>query len=328
MRTKALAGACLAGLILALQPSAPAGAQDYPTRPVTIVVPFAPGGSTDLLARTVGQRLEQRWGKTFLVENKPGAASLLAASTVAKAVPDGYTLLMAPSGTLSTNVTLYKSLPYDPAADFIPLALVARTPFVLVVNPELPVHSVQDFIKWAKARPEPLSYATVGPGQPHHLLGELFKTVTGVKMTPVPYRGSLPAVNDVVAGHIPVMFVDVGPALGMIQAGKLRALGTSSKARVAAIPDVPSIAEGGVPEFDAASWQMLVAPAKTPRPAVDKLHAEIKSILALPEIKDFISKNAMVPYDNPSVEGLQEFVKGEVVRWGKVVRDAGIAGSQ
>src|ERR1043166_5062690 len=162
-----------------------AGAQDYPSRPVTIVVPFAPGGSTDLLSRMVGQKLEQRWGKTFVIENKPGAASLVAASAVAKANPDGYTLMMAPSATMSTNVTLYKNLPYDPVAELIPLAVIAQTPFVLVVNTSLPVHSVQEFIKWAKEQGGQLSYATVGPGQPHHLFAELFKSMTGVEMSPV-----------------------------------------------------------------------------------------------------------------------------------------------
>jgi tripartite-type tricarboxylate transporter receptor subunit TctC len=306
----------------------PAGAQDYPSRPVTIVVPFAPGGSTDLLSRMVGQKLEQRWGKTFVIENKPGAASLVAASAVAKANPDGYTLMMAPSATMSTNVTLYKSLPYDPVAELIPLAVIAQTPFVLVVNPSLPVHSVQDFIKWAKEQGGQLSYATVGPGQPHHLFAELFKSMTGVEMSPVPYRGSLPALNDVVAGHVPVMFVDLGAGLSIIQSGKVRALGVSPRTRVAAIPDVPSVAEAGVPDFDAASWQMLVAPAKSPRPVVDKLHAEIKSILALGETKDFIVKGGMLTFENPSVEGLQDFVKSEIVRWGKVVHQAGVAGSQ
>jgi tripartite-type tricarboxylate transporter receptor subunit TctC len=305
-----------------------AGAQDYPSRPVTIVVPFAPGGSTDLLSRMVGQKLEQRWGKTFVIENKPGAASLVAASAVAKANPDGYTLMMAPSATMSTNVTLYKSLPYDPVAEFVPLAVIAQTPFVLVVNPSLPVHSVQDFIKWAKEQGGQLSYATVGPGQPHHLFAELFKSMTGVEMSPVPYRGSLPALNDVVAGHVPVMFVDLGAGLSIIQSGKVRALGVSPRTRVAAIPDVPSVAEAGVPDFDAASWQMLVAPAKSPRPVVDKLHAEIKSILALGETKDFIVKGGMLTFENPSVEGLQDFVKSEIVRWGKVVHQAGVAGSQ
>ena len=305
-----------------------AGAQDYPSRPVTIVVPFAPGGSTDLLSRMVGQKLEQRWGKTFVIENKPGAASLVAASAVAKANPDGYTLMMAPSATMSTNVTLYKSLPYDPVAELVPLAVIAQTPFVLVVNPSLPVHSVQDFIKWAKEQGGQLSYATVGPGQPHHLFAELFKSMTGVEMSPVPYRGSLPALNDVVAGHIPVMFVDLGAGLSIIQSGKVRALGVSPRTRVAAIPDVPSVAEAGVPDFDAASWQMLVAPGKSPRPVVDKLHAEIKSILALGETKDFIVKGGMLTFENPSVEGLQDFVKSEIVRWGKVAHQAGVAGSQ
>jgi tripartite-type tricarboxylate transporter receptor subunit TctC len=306
----------------------PAGAQDYPSRPVTIVVPFAPGGSTDLLSRMVGQKLEQRWGKTFVIENKPGAASLVAASAVAKANPDGYTLMMAPSATMSTNVTLYKSLPYDPVAEFVPLAVIAQTPFVLVVNPSLPVRSVQEFIKWAKEQGGQLSYATVGPGQPHHLFAELFKSKTGVEMSPVPYRGSLPALNDVVAGHVPVMFVDLGAGLSIIQSGKVRALGVSPRTRVAAIPDVPSVAEAGVPDFDAASWQMLVAPAKSPRPVVDKLHAEIKSILALGETKDFIVKGGMLTFENPSVEGLQDFVKSEIVRWGKVAHQAGVAGSQ
>jgi tripartite-type tricarboxylate transporter receptor subunit TctC len=305
-----------------------AGAQDYPSRPVTIVVPFAPGGSTDLLSRMVGQKLEQRWGKTFVIENKPGAASLVAASAVAKANPDGYTLMMAPSATMSTNVTLYKSLPYDPVAEFVPLAVIAQTPFVLVVNPSLPVHSVQDFIKWAKEQGGQLSYATVGPGQPHHLFAELFKSMTGVEMSPVPYRGSLPALNDVVAGHVPVMFVDLGAGLSIIQSGKVRALGVSPRTRVAAIPDVPSVAEAGVPDFDAASWQMLVAPAKSPRPVVDKLHAEIKSILALGETKDFIVKGGMLTFENPSVEGLQHFVKSEIVRWRKLVHQAGVAASQ
>jgi tripartite-type tricarboxylate transporter receptor subunit TctC len=317
-----------AGIFLAMQTITPAGAQDYPTRPVTIVIPFTPGGSTDLLGRMVAKQFEERWNATFLVDNKPGAGGLIAATAVSKTVPDGYTLMMAPSGTMSTNVTLYKQLPYDPLTDFIPIAVIARTPFVLVVNPELPIHSVQDFIKYAKEKDGNLSYATVGPGQPHHLFGELFKTVTGIKMAPVPYRGSLPAATDVAAGHVPVMFVDVGPSLGLIRAGKLRVLGTSTKARVAALPHTPSIADGGVPEFDAASWQMLISPAKTPRPIVEKLHNEIKSFLAFPETNDFISKNGMVPYDNPSVEELQAFVRSEVLRWGKIVQAAGIAYSQ
>lgn len=322
------AGYIFAGVLLAIQTITQAGAQDYPARPVTIVIPFTPGGNTDLLGRMVAKHLDERWNATFLVDNKPGAAGLIAATAVSKATPDGYTLMMAPSGIMSTNVTVYKQLPYDPLTDFIPIAVIARTPFILVVNPELPIHSVQDFIKYAKEKDGNLSYATVGPGQPHHLFGELFKTVTGIKMTPVPYRGSLPAASDVAAGHVPVMFVDVAPSLALVRAGKLRVLGTSTKARVAALPDTPAIADGGVPEFDAASWQMLIAPAKTPRTIIDQLHNEIKSFLALPEPNDFIFKNGMASYDNPSVEELQAFVRSEVVRWSKVVQAAGIAYSQ
>ncbi len=329
MRYGRLASAlAVAVLAFGLAPTPPARAQDYPSRNVTIVVPFAPGGATDILARMLGQRLEQRLGKPFLVENKPGGASLIGASYVAKSAPDGHTLLMAPSGTMSVNVTLYKSLPYDPVADLIPLALAAQTPFVLVVNPSLPVQSVADFVKYAKAQSGPISFATVGPGLPHHLFAELFKSMTGIAINYVPYRGSLPALNDVVAGHVPAMFVDLGPAVGLLRADKVRPLGVSPKTRVAAFPNIPTIAESGLPEFDAASWQMLVAPSKTPRPVVEKLHGELKGILALPEIRQQIVGGGMVPIDNPSVEGLQAFVKSEIERWGKVVRDAGIAGSQ
>ena len=189
-------------------------AQDYPTRPVTIVVPFSPGGAGDILARMLGQRLEQKWGNAFIVENKTGAGGVIGVSAVAKAVPDGYTLLVAGSPQMAANVSLFKNLSYDPVADFVPLALAAQTPFVLVVNPELPVHSVADLIRFAKERAGNLSYATAGIGTPHHLFAELLKSMTGIDMSPVPYRGSLPALNDVVAGHVPLMFVDLGPGLG------------------------------------------------------------------------------------------------------------------
>jgi tripartite-type tricarboxylate transporter receptor subunit TctC len=303
-------------------------AQDYPTRPVTIVVPFASGGAGDILSRMLGPRLEQRLGKPFIVENRTGAGGVIGANLVAKASPDGYTLLIAPSAVMAVNVTLYKNLSYDPAADFVPLALVARTPFVLVVNPDLPVKSVQELVRYIKDRPGQLSYATAGPGVPHHLFAELLKSMAGIEMSPVAYRGSLPALNDVVAGHVPLMFVDLGPSLGIIQSSKVRALAVSTATRVAAIPDVPPIAEAGVPGFDAASWQMIVAPAKTPRPIVDKLHGELTSLLATPEIRDQIARNGMLPVQNPSIGGLRDFVSAEILRWGKVVQQAGIAGTQ
>ena len=306
----------------------PALAQDYPARTVTIVNPFAPGGGTDFLARMLASKLEQRWGKSFVIENRTGAGSIIAASHVQKSSPDGYTLLMAPSPTMAVNVTLFKNLPYDPLTDFIPLALIAQTPFVLIVNENLPVKSVPELIAYAKANPGKLTFASVGPGVPHHLFMEVFKSMTGIQASYVPYKGSAPAVNDVVGGHVPMMFCDLGPASAAIASGKVRALGVSSPFRVAGFLDIPPIAEVGVPGFNAVSWQMIVAPAKTPRPIVDKLHGEMVGILRTQEAKDQIAKYGFVPIDSPSVEGLQSFVKAEIARWGKVIRDAGFAGSQ
>ena len=316
----------LSGLLLAVL-AASAAAQDFPARPVTMVVPFAPGGAGDTLARMLGPKLEQTWGKPLVVDKKPGAGGVIAANFTAKAAPDGYTLMIAPSATMAINVTLYKSLSYDPVADFVPLALAAQTAFVLVVNPDLPVRSVAELIKYVKDRPGQISYATAGPGVPHHLFAELLKTMTGIDMAPVAYRGSVPALSDVIAGHVPLMFVDLGPAQGAIQGGKVRPLAVSTATRVAAIAEVPPLADT-VPGFDAASWQIIVAPAKTPRPVVDKLHGQLKAVLATPEMKDQVLKNGMLPMENPSVEGLQAFVKSEIARWGKVVQQAGIAGSQ
>jgi tripartite-type tricarboxylate transporter receptor subunit TctC len=310
---------------------APAGAQDlrtqdFPTRPVTIVVPFTPGGAGDILSRLIGPRLEQKWGKPIVVENKPGAGGAIGAVAVQKSTPDGHTLMIAPSATFAINVTLYKNLPYDPTTDFVPLALAAQTPFVLIVNPSLPVRTVAELIAYAKEKHGQLSYASSGPGVPHHLFAELLKTTTGIEMTHVPYKGSLPALNDVIAGHVPLMFVDLGPALGAIQAGKVRALGVSTATRLPQLPDVPPVGET-VPGFAAASWQMVAAPAKTPRPVIDRLHADLTGVLALPEVREQIAKTGMVPIESGSVETLQAFVKSEIVRWGKVVDQAGIAGS-
>jgi tripartite-type tricarboxylate transporter receptor subunit TctC len=317
----------LAGLFAALL-WAPAHAQDYPVRPVTIVVPYAVGGGTDILGRMVAQRLEQQLGGSFIIENRSGAGGTTGAAFAARANPDGYTLLMAPSPTLAVAVTIYKNLAYDPLADFVPLALIAQTPFVLVVNPSLPVHSIAELIALAKAEPGRLAFGSAGPGTPHHLYAELFKSMTGIEMSHVPYRGSLPLLSDVVAGHIPLTFIDFGPSIGMLQAAKVRPLGLSTKTRLAQFPDIPTIAEAGVAGFDAASWQMIVAPAKTPRPIVDRLHGELMRAVALPEFKAQIINGGMLPMDNPSVEGLQDFVKSEIIRWGAVVRRAGLAGSE
>jgi tripartite-type tricarboxylate transporter receptor subunit TctC len=318
--------------LLALVAAGAAGecakAQTYPTRPVTLVVPFAPGGGTEFLARLLGQRLEQRLGKPFVIENRPGGGGVNGAVAVARAAPDGYTLLMAPAPVMAINVALHKKLPYDPAVDFVPLALVVASPYVLVVAPSLPVHSVMDLIRLAREKPGQLSFASAGPGTPHHLFPELFKSMTGIEMTHVPYRGSVPALTDVAAGHVHLMFSDVPPALSLISEGKVRALGVSTKERVAALPNLAPIAELGVPGFDAASWQMVVAPAATPKDIVERLHAEIKSFMVQGEIKQHVFKMGLLPIDTPSVANLQVFVRTEIAQWGKIVEQAGIAGSQ
>jgi tripartite-type tricarboxylate transporter receptor subunit TctC len=303
----------------------PAAAQDYPTRSVTIVVPFTPGGTTDILARLFGQRLEQRLGKPFVIENRPGAGMQIGSVAVAKSAPDGYTLLLAPSSAMAVNVTLYKKLPYDPVKDFAPVALLAHLPFVLVVNPALPVNSVADLIKLAKEKPGELSFGSGGVGASHHLYGELFKSLAGVQMTHVPYKGTVPALNDVVAGHIPLLFSDVPPALPLINAGKVRAIGVTTAQRIAVAPGVPPIADT-VPGYDSAPWQMLAARAGTPSAVVDLLHAEIKAAIAAPEIRKQLIEMGLVPADPIAPAELQRFVETEIVRWGKVVRQAGAAG--
>jgi len=318
----------LMALAAMLGPFAGAQAQTYPTRPVTFVVPFAAGGGTEFLARLLGQRLEQRLGKPFVIENRPGGGGVIGAVSVARAAPDGYTLLMAPAPIMAINVSLHKKLPYDPAADFVPLALVVSSPYVLVVTPSLPVQSVPDLITLAKDKPGQLSFASAGPGTPHHLFPELFRSMTGIEMTHVPYRGSLPALTDVAAGHVQLMFSDVPPALALINEGKVRGLGVSTKERIAALPHLAPISEQGVAGFDAASWQMVVAPAATPKDVVERLHAEIKAFMVQPEIKEQVFKMGLLPVDTPSVANLQIFVRTEIAQWSKVVQQAGIAGSQ
>jgi tripartite-type tricarboxylate transporter receptor subunit TctC len=313
---------------LVLAGASPAAAQDYPVRPVTIVVPYTPGGSTEIMSRLVGQKLEEKLGKPVLIEMKPGAGTVIGATAVAKSVPDGYTLLMATPTPMAINVAVYKNLPYDPRTDLVPLVMVAQAPFLLLVNPSLPVKSVQELIGFARSNPGQLSYGSGGVGAPHHLYAELLKSMTGIQMTHVPYKGSLPALNDVIAGHIQLMFCDIPPAAGQVQAGKVRAIGVSTKARLAAFPQVPTVDESGVPGFDVAGWFMLTAPAETPRPVVDRLHTTLKGILATPEMKEQIAKLSLLPMETPPVEDMRAFVKSEVVRWGKVVQAAGIAGTE
>jgi tripartite-type tricarboxylate transporter receptor subunit TctC len=303
-------------------------AQDYPSRPITMVVPFTPGAATDFLGRLLGKELEERLGKPVVVENRPGAGTNIGSNSVAKAAPDGHTLLMATSTPMAINVSLHKNLPFDPTADFVPLAMVAQSPFVLIVKPSLPVKSVAELIALAKEKPGQLSYGSAGPGSPHHLFAELFGSMTGTKMNHVVYRGSVPALNDVVAGHIDFMFCDFASALGMLQGEKVRPLGVTTAARIPAFPNIAPINDSGASGYDVAAWFMVVTTGKTPSPVVDKLHGELKSILAKPEIKEQLVKLSLLPMDSKPVPEMQAFVKSEIARWGKVVEAAGIAGSQ
>jgi tripartite-type tricarboxylate transporter receptor subunit TctC len=315
--------------VLGLSAALPlAKAEDFPSKPVTIVVPYTPGGSTEILARMVGQKLEERLGKPVIVENKPGAGTVIGSNYVAKSEPDGYTLLMATPTPMAINFTLHKQLPYDPAADLVPLVMVAGAPFVLVVNPSLPVKSVKELIDYAKANPGKLTYGSGVPGSPHHLYAELLASMTGIKMTHVPYKGTLPALNDVIAGHIQLMFSDIPPLLGLASTGKVRPLAVSTKERVAMFPNLPTVDEAGVPGFDVAGWFMIVAPAKTPKPIVDKLHKEMMAAMNTPEMKAAIDKLSLIEMKTPPVAEMQTFVKSEIVRWGDIVKKAGIAGTQ
>jgi len=251
-----------------------------------------------------------------------GAAIPDGAAAAARSVPDGYTLLMAPSPTMAAAVTIYKNLPYDPVTDFVPIALAAQTPFALVVNPSQPIHTVADLIRLAKEKPGHFSYGSAGPGTPHHLFAELFKGMTGIEMSHVPYRGSGPLLNDIVGGHLPVTFVDFPPAVGVLQTGKIRPIGISTRSRLASFPAIPPVADT-VPGFDAASWQMLVAPAKTPRPIVDKVNGILVDYLKRPDTNDKLQAVAIDVLTSTPDE-LAAFIPAEIAKWAQVVKDAGI----
>ena len=303
-----------------------AQAADYPNRQVNFVVPFAPGGGTDILGRLVGQKLSDRFGKPFVVENRPGAGTVTAAVQVTKSAPDGYTIMMATSGTMAMNPTLYKKLPYEPGKDLILAALICNVPFVLVVNPALPVQSVADLVKLAKERQ--LTYGSGGAGAFHHLMGELFKSTMGIPMTHVPYKGTLPALNDVVAGHIELMFSDLAPAIPLIEGGKVRALGVTTARRAASAPNIPPLAEIGVAGFDWAAWQSVAVPGATPKEIVAKLNGAVNAAIAEPDVTKQLVTHSFVPIGKGSPDELDRFVKSETARWAKVLQQAGVAGSE
>ena len=302
-------------------------AQDYPSRPVTIVVPFGAGGSVDIVGRLVAQKLTERFGKPFVVENRPGAGTATATTAVAKSAPDGHTLLFAPSGTFAINPALYKQLAYDPLKDLIMVALVTRDPLVLVVNPSLPVKSVSELVKYAKDNPGKVSFASTGPGTSLTLLGELLKFTAGIDIVSVGYRSGAQGLQDVVAGQVQMMFSDPASGIVQAQAGTVRALAVSSGTRLAIAPDLPTFAEAGLPGVAIESWEMLAAPAGTPAPIVQRINAELRAVLALPDIQKQLNDRGQIPVVSPPPAELEAFVKEQQALWGDVVRRSGQAGS-
>jgi tripartite-type tricarboxylate transporter receptor subunit TctC len=299
-----------------------ATAQDYPVKPVHLVVPYAAGGGTDAVARYLARGLEQRLGQPFIVENRSGQGTAVGGAYVAKAPPDGYTLLMATSSTVAINVSIYKNLPYDPATDFAPISMIAVVPFVLIVHPSLGVESVEDLIKFAKAKPGALSYASGGGGTPHHIYMELFKTMAGIDLKHIPYRGGGPALTDVVAGHVPVMFADVAQAQELIRGGRVKALAVSVRKRVETLPNVPTMHEAGVVGYEANSWQCVVAPARLPQPIVAKLNKALVELMAKPETEAHFLGLGWVPQASTPAE-LGDHIGSEILRWAVVVKAAG-----
>jgi tripartite-type tricarboxylate transporter receptor subunit TctC len=305
----------------------PASAQTYPSKPITIVVPLAAGTGMDTIARLYGEQLAQSLGKPVVVDNRPGASMMLATAAVASAPADGYTLLIATSGTFAINPVLYKKINYDPDKDFVPIALYVKSPFVLVVNPALPVHSVHELIKLAKDTP--LTYSTPGTGLMQHLSMEFMKQKFGVDITHVPYRNTPQSITDIAAGHVSLGFAEAGASVPLIRDGKLRALAVSSLARLGVLPDVPPLAEAArVPDFEAVSWHVLLAPTATPTEIVDKLRQEMRRIMAAPGMSKRILELGLIPIDSPSRTEIQAYIKSEQEKWGSLVRTLGLESSQ
>ena len=319
-RAWALALASLAVFMFATLPSRATGA--YPDHTVTIVVPFPPGGTTDILARVMAEALSQRLHQSVVVDNRPGAGGNIGAARVAKAPPDGYTLVMGTVGTHAINMSLYKDTGYDNVKDFAPISRVANVPNVLVVNAAAPYRDVQQLITYAKAHPGELTFASSGNGTSIHLAGELFKTMTGVDMRHVPFRGSAPAITSLLGEHVNLMFDNLPSSFQQIKAGKLRALAVTSATRSAALPDVPTMAEAGLTGYEATSWFGLLAPAGTPPAIVKLLDDQLLVILADPGVKTKLDEQGAVPHPE-SPDEFARFIRAETAKWAKTVKDSG-----
>jgi tripartite-type tricarboxylate transporter receptor subunit TctC len=315
-RTIAAACAALIGL------GGVAAAQDYPSRPVKIVVPFPAGGSNDIIARILAQKLSERMGQQFVVENRGGAGGNIGAEAVASSEPDGYTLLLSAPGPLTSNMALYKNLPFDPTKAFAPVALIAQVPIVLMVHPSVDVKNVKELIALAKAKPGTINFGSSGNGSTNHLAGELLKSMAGINIVHVPYKGAAPAMNDLIAGHIPVMFDNMPAVLPQVQGKKVNAIAVAGARRASAMPDVPTVAESGVPGFDASAWFGLVAPAKAPPAVLKKLEGEVAAILKMPDVQKRFTELGAEP-GNVSGAAFGKFLADETVKWTKVIQTSG-----
>ena len=310
------------GLALLLAVACPAMAADYPSRPVTLVVAFPPGGPSDVLARIVGKQMEQLLGQPFVIENKPGAGGNIAADAVAHAAPDGYTLLMGNNGILATNEALYKKITYSPQKDFIPITLIGTQANILVVNPEVPAHSLKELIALAKAQPGKLNFASSGHGAAAHLAGELFKAEAHVDIVHVPYKGAAPALQDVIGGRDQMMFATAASVIGFIKGGKVRALAVTTRKRTAALPDLPTMNEAGLKGFEASTWHGLVAPAGTPLDVIVKLHDAAVKALADPGVQASLGRLGVdIVGDTPQEFGA--YIKTEIPKWTAIVKASG-----
>jgi tripartite-type tricarboxylate transporter receptor subunit TctC len=319
-RRETIAGAGGALVLLTGRPVLAQAA--YPSRTVKMLVPYPAGGTTDLLGRLIADQFKVGLNATVVVENKPGAGTTLGADQVAKSEPDGYTLLMATSTTLAINKTLYKKLPYDPVKDFAPVGLVAGVPFALIINPSIPAKSLIEFIAYAKSKPG-LAYGSAGNGSPQHLGAAMIKTAAGIDIRHVPYRGSIPAMLDVIAGHISFMVVDLQPALQQIREGKVRVLGVTTPKRVAAAPDIPTLAEAGLTGFELVAWQGVVAPAGAPRAIVDQLAAQIEKLKADPATREKLTTISLELLPPSTPDSFAAYIKTEVDRWAVIVKNSG-----
>jgi tripartite-type tricarboxylate transporter receptor subunit TctC len=303
-----------------------ARADEFPTGTIKLIVSFPAGASTDVIMRAIGMKMQARTGNAVIVENKPGASGLIATDFVVKSKADGATLLASPS-SLASNPTLFKSMPFDTMKDLQPVSLVFRTPLVLLVNPSLPVKSLSDLIAMLKAKQGQLNYAHGGPGSAINLAGELLQSMTDTKMNGVAYRGTPPALNDLIGGRMQLMFADVGGAIGQIEGGQVRPIAVTSTERVPALPNIPTMVEAGLPGFEAQGWTLVCAPSGTPSATINKLASEIQLAVEQPDVRDLIIRIGMVPTKSPPPDELKTFLASEIERWGKVIERAGAAKS-